>query len=258
MKQATFAYIVAGILLAIGSLAALSGAFRSATPSASRQEAAAASPSPDNAMPCGTLSFEQFPAGPLYAETPHEPDFSSDRQAYQFRTAIRNAVRSGTNFAGHYVVASWGCGTSCQESAIIDAATGAIAHFGIPSSYGIEVRATSSLLVVNPPSQVPDVQEGAQEGMATDYYEFSSGTLRKICSQPAMGTQEQSPKPSPSMRPSPEPSSAAVPPTGSKDRFCIQVITPARNPQTGEVRDFPTPCDVPAGWEPVQRGGAVQ
>ena len=29
---------------------------------------------------------------------------------------------------------------------------------------------------------------------------------------------------------------------------CIQVITPARNPQTGETRDFPTPCDVPEGW----------
>jgi hypothetical protein len=32
------------------------------------------------------------------------------------------------------------------------------------------------------------------------------------------------------------------------DKVCIQVITGARNPQTGEVRDFPTPCDVPAGW----------
>lgn len=30
--------------------------------------------------------------------------------------------------------------------------------------------------------------------------------------------------------------------------ICIQVITPARNLQTGEVRDFPTPCDVPEGW----------
>ena len=29
---------------------------------------------------------------------------------------------------------------------------------------------------------------------------------------------------------------------------CIQVITPAQNPQTGEVREFPTPCDVPQGW----------
>lgn len=32
---------------------------------------------------------------------------------------------------------------------------------------------------------------------------------------------------------------------------CIQVITPAKNVKTGEVRDFPTPCDVPEGWEKI-------
>ena len=37
------------------------------------------------------------------------------------------------------------------------------------------------------------------------------------------------------------------------DIACIQVITPARNMQTGEVRDFPTPCDVPEGWEKIQQ-----
>jgi hypothetical protein len=30
---------------------------------------------------------------------------------------------------------------------------------------------------------------------------------------------------------------------------CIQVIQKARNPKTGEVREFATPCDVPEGWE---------
>jgi len=34
--------------------------------------------------------------------------------------------------------------------------------------------------------------------------------------------------------------------------FCIQVITPAKNPQTGEIKEFPTPCDVPKGWELIQ------
>jgi len=29
------------------------------------------------------------------------------------------------------------------------------------------------------------------------------------------------------------------------------VLTPARNPRTGECRVFPTPCDVPEGWVPV-------
>lgn len=33
---------------------------------------------------------------------------------------------------------------------------------------------------------------------------------------------------------------------------CIQVITPARNPDTGEIKEFPTPCDVPEGWEKIE------
>lgn len=36
-------------------------------------------------------------------------------------------------------------------------------------------------------------------------------------------------------------------------RVCIQVITSARNPETGEVKEFPTPCDVPEGWEQVNQ-----
>jgi len=38
------------------------------------------------------------------------------------------------------------------------------------------------------------------------------------------------------------------------DKICIQVITKAKNIQTGEVRDFPTPCDVPDGWEKINEG----
>src|SRR5262245_49486339 len=30
---------------------------------------------------------------------------------------------------------------------------------------------------------------------------------------------------------------------------CIQVLAPARNPLTGECRVFPTPCDIPDGWQ---------
>lgn len=39
---------------------------------------------------------------------------------------------------------------------------------------------------------------------------------------------------------------------------CVQVITRARHPETGEVRTFPTPCDVPDGWVktgPTSGGG---
>ncbi len=30
---------------------------------------------------------------------------------------------------------------------------------------------------------------------------------------------------------------------------CVQVLTSAKNRETGEVRSFPTPCDVPEGWD---------
>lgn len=34
--------------------------------------------------------------------------------------------------------------------------------------------------------------------------------------------------------------------------LCAQVITPAINPETKEIREFPTPCDVPEGWDVIQ------
>ncbi len=40
---------------------------------------------------------------------------------------------------------------------------------------------------------------------------------------------------------------------GDNDVVCVQVITPAKNPATGEVVDYPTPCDVPDGWEALDR-----
>ncbi len=33
--------------------------------------------------------------------------------------------------------------------------------------------------------------------------------------------------------------------------ICAQVITRAKNLTTGEIRDFPTPCDVPSGWQKI-------
>jgi hypothetical protein len=40
-------------------------------------------------------------------------------------------------------------------------------------------------------------------------------------------------------------------------QICIQVITPAKNNQSGEVKDFPTPCDVPEGWEKIDSSAEI-
>ncbi len=47
----------------------------------------------------------------------------------------------------------------------------------------------------------------------------------------------------------------ACPGENSSSSVCIQVITPAKNLGTGECREFPTPCDVPQGWEKVDSCG---
>jgi hypothetical protein len=43
-------------------------------------------------------------------------------------------------------------------------------------------------------------------------------------------------------------------PVTSTPRVCIQVITPAYNPQNpSECKEFPTPCDVPPGWVKTEK-----
>lgn len=78
-------------------------------------------------------------------------NFSSNITARRFRSAIKRAIfSSGVNFAGHYNLARWGCGTSCQMGAITDLKTGRV--YDLPSASGdYAFKKNSKLLVVNPP-----------------------------------------------------------------------------------------------------------
>lgn len=53
-------------------------------------------------------------------------NLKSHKNANMFRTNLRNAAKEGVNFAGHYILTTWGCGTNCSESAIIDARNGRV------------------------------------------------------------------------------------------------------------------------------------
>jgi hypothetical protein len=81
----------------------------------------------------------------------------------RFRTVIRRSVGKGPNFAGHYTIAEWGCGTGCVQFVVVDNESGAVhdAPFGnLPKAYfclganpdrdetGIFYRPDSSLLVL--------------------------------------------------------------------------------------------------------------
>ena len=97
-------------------------------------------------------SFEDFPVTSIYNGTSTEVNISSNPNARQFRTALRWAVKGNPpNFAGHYIVAEWGCGSSCQSGMIIDTISGTV--YDMPdeaTTRGIEYKLDSFLFITNP------------------------------------------------------------------------------------------------------------
>jgi hypothetical protein len=53
-------------------------------------------------------------------------DIASNPIAKTYRTVLRNEIKKGPNFAGHYRLAVWGCGSSCAMFAVIDLMSGKV------------------------------------------------------------------------------------------------------------------------------------
>ena len=80
----------------------------------------------------------------------------ADRRSRQYASTLRAAAQGTPNFAGHYILATWGCGASCVTGAAIDARTGVVAWlpftvccWAAPISEPLEFRRNSNLLVIH-------------------------------------------------------------------------------------------------------------
>jgi hypothetical protein len=111
----------------------------------------------------------------------------SDPQVRQFRTQLRKQAAQGPNFAGHYRISVWGCGSSCQQFAIIDCKTGRV-YFPPQLPYvtyvhwngddpGLQFRIDSRLLILNGSPQ-------EEETNGSFYYLWTTNQLQLICSLP--------------------------------------------------------------------------
>jgi len=86
--------------------------------------------------------FQEYPAGPLFKGPIAQPILST-REQRNYGTKIREGLSKGVgvwngswrsgprdtrgpNFAGHYVVIRWGCGSNCLMMAVVDAVTGVV------------------------------------------------------------------------------------------------------------------------------------
>ena len=100
---------------------------------------------------------------------------------------IRKQAAEGPNFAGHYTVAIWGCGTSCAQFAIVDNATGEVFdppfdgvtwgdERGDLKKFGIHFGDDSSLLIVQ---GCPE-----EKNCAARYYNWDGRSLRLLHKEP--------------------------------------------------------------------------
>lgn len=108
------------------------------------------------ALPCNAalpdFSKYEIPKKDIFTGTPAPVVLSSFKDATIYRTVLKEGAKKGPNFAGHYTVVSFGCGTQCQDNWIIDATTGII-YDRFSTVIGQKYTLDSNLMILNPPDE---------------------------------------------------------------------------------------------------------
>ena len=126
--------------------------------------------------------FEDYPVTEVFGGAPAKPDFASNPKTKLFRSHIIEGASKEPNFAGHYRIVWWGCGSNCQTFVIVDSKSGRIfGYFG--SSNGMMYRKNSRLIIVNPitPERMEDWKEGGVPDWGiTTYYLWKGKNLAEL------------------------------------------------------------------------------
>jgi hypothetical protein len=98
--------------------------------------------------------FKMFEV-PVYKGKLAPPNFKTDKAAWLYRTQIREQCKNnGINFAGHYTLCKWGCGSECLDFAIVNRIDGRINYSNIAIKqddvfYTLLYKANSKLILLN-------------------------------------------------------------------------------------------------------------
>lgn len=97
----------------------------------------------------GLPTFWQYAVADYFQGIPAAIDLASHPDAARFADRLTAKLDQGPNFAGSYRLVSWGCGTQCTTSMIVDLRSGVV-HDGVTAELDMHFRADSALLIVNP------------------------------------------------------------------------------------------------------------
>lgn len=132
--------------------------------------------------------FKEYPAEVYNGPTAPLVLSRDDRN---YRTRLRWAAKNQkVNFAGHYILTFWGCGTTCLVGAVIDAKTGKVYWWDFSLCCWVETddkfnplefRPDSRLIVFSGSRNEKDDDNGAH------FYRFDNGRLIHLRSIPKPG-----------------------------------------------------------------------
>ncbi len=134
---------------------------------------------------------------PLFSEHSSSFDSKIKKAAIVYRTRYHKDNKSNLlhfykkqpDFAGKYIVAGWGCGTSCQANVIINCKTGELID-APTSTYGLIYKKNSHLLIVNN-SMVKSYNKNPKKtilDVSKDYYSFNGRSLQLLFKEKYIAT----------------------------------------------------------------------
>ncbi len=136
-------------------------------------------------------TFEQYRIETKFNSKAAPVDLKSAPGASRFRTVLLAGAKKGPNFAGHYTIVEWGCGSSCTSIAVVDVINGRIVFPdeisplffpGLPEGnqlvdqYKISYKKDSCLLIVN---GIPS----NKHKVGSYYYQCKAGKFKLIFSR---------------------------------------------------------------------------
>lgn len=95
--------------------------------------------------------FKDYPVDSIYKGKIAAPDFKTNKVAKYYKTMIKEIMKRTheCEFAGHFVICEWGCGSPCQNDVIVDAKTGRI-YDGTNTCWSYKTQVNSKLFIANP------------------------------------------------------------------------------------------------------------
>ena len=96
-------------------------------------------------------TFDRYPVKTIFKGKPASVDLKSATGAKYYRTNLRKAAKDGVNFAGHYAIGLWGCGSPCITAGMVDLKTGKVTW--VPSTgfmvFDVAFQINSKLVIIN-------------------------------------------------------------------------------------------------------------